>query len=275
MKRDHFVEADTIQPLLEVSSLSVSLHSSTREFRDIVKNVSFTLKNNQTMALVGESGSGKTVIARALMQLFSSPALFISEGSVKWKGEELTHSTEKRMRALRGFEISYIPQAPMSSMNPMMTIQSQLIEGYRRGTKEEAIHRAKELLKKSGFSYPERILASYPQELSGGMKQRVVIIMALMNYPDLIIADEPTTALDVSLQAEIIALMIELVRDNRSSLLFITHDLGIVARIADEVMIMRNGKIIESQNVFSLFHSPQNEYTRLLIESTTIDPHSL
>lgn len=204
------------------------------------------------------------------MQLFSSPALYISSGSIVWKGRELTTLQANGMRHLRGSEIAYIPQAPMSSMNPMKTIETQLIEGYRRGNKESARYRAKELLKKSGFSSPEIILTSYPHELSGGMKQRVVIAMALMNSPDLIIADEPTTALDVSLQAEILDLLMELVKDQRSSLLFITHDLGVVARIADEVLIMKDGSIIEAQDIFSIFKTPLTSYTRLLIESSTV-----
>ncbi len=260
--------------LLQVTDLSISLRQGNSPSKTIVQNVSFTLDKNTTVALVGESGSGKTLTARAIMQLFSSPSLYISSGSIRWKGKELTAFQEKEMRALRGTEIAYIPQAPMSSMNPMMTIQAQLLEGYRRGNKLQAHDRAVELLKKSGFTSPETILSSYPHELSGGMKQRVVIAMALMNSPDLIIADEPTTALDVSLQAEILELLMELVKDQGSSLLFITHDLGVVARIADHVIIMKEGSILEAQEIFALFETPHCDYTRLLIESSTIEPLS-
>ncbi len=256
--------------LLTVSNLSVSLQEARNSVRKLTQNISFSLEKGHITSLVGESGSGKTLTAKAIMQLFSSPSLFISDGSILWKGKDLVKVSKEEMRMIRGYEIAYIPQAPMSAFNPMMLIGAQLIECYRKGSKQQAQKIAENLLYECGFKEPKNIMRLYPHQLSGGMKQRVVIAMALMNTPDLLIADEPTTALDVSIQSEVLELLIRLVHQDRRSLLFITHDLGVVARISDRVIIMKSGEIVEEQEVFSLFSNPQDVYTQMLIESTTI-----
>ncbi len=257
-------------PLLEVTNLSVSLAGVEQENRTLVDHISFTLAQGEILSLVGESGSGKTLTARAIMQLFSSPSLFISSGSITWKGKNLLTFSDAMIQDLRGKNIAYIPQAPMSALNPMMTVGEQLIESYKKGPSSEAYKTALDLVHQCGFIAPVTIMNSYPHELSGGMRQRISIAMALMNNPECIIADEPTTALDVSIQAEVLDLLVKLVREHRTALLFITHDLGVVARISDRVMIMRQGKVIEDQGVYALFEHPKQEYTRLLIESSTV-----
>lgn len=256
--------------LLTISNLSISLHETEIREKRLTHNISFSVEKGRVISLVGESGCGKTLTAKAIMQLFSSPSLYISEGSILWKGKDLVKASKEEMRMIRGYEIAYIPQAPMSAFNPMMLIGAQLIECYRKGPQKKGQEVAENLLYECGFKDPKYIMKLYPHQLSGGMKQRVVIAMALMNTPDLLIADEPTTALDVSIQAEVLELLIRCVHHEKCSLLFITHDLGVVARISDRVIIMKSGEIVEEQEVFSLFANPQDVYTQMLIESTTI-----
>ncbi|KIZ40914.1 microcin ABC transporter ATP-binding protein [Rhodopseudomonas palustris] len=255
------------QPLLSVDDLSVAFHQPSGA-SIAVDHVSFEIRRGECVALVGESGSGKSVSALSILKLLPYPTASHPSGSIHFKGRELLTMSEQEIRGIRGNEISIIFQEPMTSLNPLHTIEAQIAEilrlhGGARGAKARA--RTLELLTHVGIPEPETRLASYPHQLSGGQRQRVMIAMALANEPDLLIADEPTTALDVTVQAQILTLLAEIRARLGMSLLFITHDLGIVRRIADVVCVMNGGKIVEHGPVEQVFTAPQHPYTRALL----------
>ncbi|WP_375786748.1 ABC transporter ATP-binding protein [Bradyrhizobium sp. Pha-3] len=253
----------TNQPLLDVSDLSVAFGRSLA-----VDRVSFSIKRGECTALVGESGSGKSVSALSVLRLLPYPAASHPSGAIRFKGRDLLGSSEREMRGIRGNDISIIFQEPMTSLNPLHTIESQIGEilSLHSGISGAAARaRTLELLGQVGIPEPETRLKSYPHQLSGGQRQRVMIAMALANEPDLLIADEPTTALDVTVQAQILALLAEIRARLGMSLLFITHDLGIVRRIADTVCVMNNGKIVEQGPVEQVFTAPKHAYTKALL----------
>ncbi len=252
-------------PVLEVRDLRVAFQTEGR-VTPAVRGVSFTVNRGETVALVGESGSGKSVTALSTVRLLGDAA--VVSGSVRYAGAEMIDASEPKLRAVRGNDISFIFQEPMTSLNPLHTIEKQLAESLSlhqglRGAAARA--RIIDLLTRVGIRDPETRLADYPHQLSGGQRQRVMIAMALANGPDLLIADEPTTALDVTIQAQILDLLAELKRDEGLSMLFISHDLGIVRRIADRVCVMQGGEIVEQGAVEDIFSNPQHPYTRTLL----------
>jgi microcin C transport system ATP-binding protein len=251
------------QPLLDIRDLSVAFGASVA-----VDHVSFSIRRGGCVALVGESGSGKSVSALSILRLLPYPIASHPSGSIRFKGRDLLGSSEREMREIRGNDVSIIFQEPMTSLNPLHTIESQIGEIlHLHNPINAAMARARtlELLTQVGIPDPETRLQSYPHQLSGGQRQRVMIAMALANEPDLLIADEPTTALDVTVQAQILALLAEIRTRLGMSLLFITHDLGIVRRIADVVCVMKNGKIVEQGPVEQVFTAPKHPYTRDLL----------
>jgi microcin C transport system ATP-binding protein len=255
------------QPLLHVRDLSVAFHQPSGTSL-AVDRISFEIKRGECVALVGESGSGKSVSALSILKLLPYPTASHPTGSIHFKGHELLTMSEREIRGIRGNDISIIFQEPMTSLNPLHTIESQIGEILQlhsgvRGAMARA--RTLELLTQVGIPDPETRLASYPHQLSGGQRQRVMIAMALANEPDLLIADEPTTALDVTVQAQILTLLAEIRARLGMSLLFITHDLGIVRRIADVVCVMNGGKIVEQGPVEQVFTTPNHPYTRDLL----------
>ncbi len=257
------------EPLLTVHDLAISFRTSQGETA-AVKGISFDVKAGETVALVGESGSGKSVTALSILQLLNYPTAHHPKGSIKFKGKELVNAPRPVMRALRGNKISMVFQEPMTSLNPLHSIEKQVAEVLRlhRGMdRARARVRVIELLKLVGFPEAEKRLAAFPHELSGGQRQRVMIAMALANDPDLLIADEPTTALDVTIQAQILKLLKELQAKKNLGLLFITHDLGIVKKIADRVCVMQKGEIVEAGLVSEVFANPQHAYTKALLAS--------
>src|SRR5689334_24550692 len=255
------------QPLLSVRDLSVAFHQPSGTTLAVNK-VSFQIKRGECVALVGESGSGKSVSALSILKLLPYPAASHPTGSIRFKGRELLPLSEGDMREIRGSDISIIFQEPMTSLNPLHTIEAQIgeiIQLHRPTSHAEARRRTLELLTQVGIPEPETRLKSYPHQLSGGQRQRVMIAMALANEPDLLIADEPTTALDVTVQAQILALLKELQTRLGMAMLFITHDLGIVRKIADIVCVMKDGKIVEQGPVESVFETPRHSYTQALL----------
>ena len=253
--------------LLEVKDLSVAFRQGQRETL-AVDHVSFEIKKGETVALVGESGSGKSVTALSVLKLLPYPAAHHPSGSIRFKGEDHLRLTEAEIRRVRGNDITIIFQEPMTSLNPLHTIEKQIGEIlllHRGLTGQAARKRTIELLVQVGIPDPETRLKSYPHQLSGGQRQRVMIAMALANEPDLLIADEPTTALDVTVQAQILNLLKELQTRLGMAVLFITHDLGIVRKLADRVCVMKEGKIVEQGPVERVFTAPQHPYTLSLI----------
>src|SRR5712691_1388902 len=255
------------EPLLSVHDLSVAFRQGTRETL-AVDRVSFDIKKGETVALVGESGSGKSVTALSVLKLLPYPAAHHPSGSIRFKGQELLGLPEAEIRHVRGNDITIIFQEPMTSLNPLHTIEKQIAEIlllHQGLTGLPARARTLELLTQVGIPEAETRLASYPHQLSGGQRQRVMIAMALANEPDLLIADEPTTALDVTVQAQILALLKELQTRLGMAMLFITHDLGIVRRIADVVCVMKEGRIVEQGPLERVFAAPGHPYTRALL----------
>jgi len=255
------------QPLLDVRDLSVAFHQPSGT-STAVNRVSFSIRRGQCVALVGESGSGKSVSALSILKLLPYPTASHPSGSILFKGRELLTLSEREIRGIRGNDISIIFQEPMTSLNPLHPIESQIGEilQLHSGASGEMMRvRTLELLTQVGIPDPETRLASYPHQLSGGQRQRVMIAMALANEPDLLIADEPTTALDVTVQAQILSLLADIRKRLGMSLLFITHDLGIVRRIADVVCVMNGGKIVEQGPVEQVFTAPKHPYTRALL----------
>ena len=255
------------QKLLEVTDLSVGFRQGSRDTL-AVDRVSFEIKKGETVALVGESGSGKSVTALSVLKLLPYPSAHHPSGSIRFKGQELLNLPEDKIRHVRGNDITIIFQEPMTSLNPLHTIEKQIGEIlllHQGLTGETARARTLELLTQVGIPEAETRLGSYPHQLSGGQRQRVMIAMALANEPDLLIADEPTTALDVTVQAQILSLLKELQKRLGMAMLFITHDLGIVRRLADTVCVMKEGKIVERGPVEQVFSAPEHPYTRALL----------
>jgi microcin C transport system ATP-binding protein len=256
--------------LLEIRGLSIDFHQDGHEI-SAVRDVSFHVGAGETVAVVGESGSGKSVTALATVDLLPESA--VARGSVLYQGEEMIGASEDRLQRIRGNDISFIFQEPMTSLNPLHTIEKQLGESLavHQGLRGQPLQdRIVELLDKVGIPDPVMRLRSYPHQLSGGQRQRVMIAMALANEPQLLIADEPTTALDVTIEAQILELLADLQRSEGLSLLFITHDLGVVRKIADRVVVMRQGEVVESGPCAQIFDAPGHAYTKMLLAAETI-----
>jgi microcin C transport system ATP-binding protein len=255
------------EPLLRIENLTLAFAQRARE-NVVAENVSFEIQKGETLALVGESGSGKSMTALSVLQLLPPGGMWKQDSRILFEGRDLLLLSERELRGVRGSDITMVFQEPMTSLNPLHTIEKQIVEMIQthRPTSDSAA-RAKviELLTEVGIPDPETRLASYPHQLSGGQRQRVMIAMALANEPKLFIADEPTTALDVTVQAQILRLLKSLQARHGMTMLFITHDLGIVRKVADRVCVMRHGKIVEENSVAELFARPQHEYTKALI----------
>lgn len=256
--------------ILEVKDLKVSFHTYAGEVQ-AVRGVSFELKKGEVLAIVGESGCGKSVTSQTIMRLIPSPPSFIKGGSIIFDEEiDLLQLTSKEMESIRGSEIGMIFQDPMTSLNPTMTIGKQITEGlvkHQGLSNEKAQEQAIELLQLVGIPHPENRIKQYPHEFSGGMRQRVMIAISLACRPKLLIADEPTTALDVTIQAQILNLLKDLQQKMGSSIIIITHNLGVVADIAQRVLVMYAGKIVEQGTVDDIFYSAQHPYTWGLLHS--------
>ena len=257
------------RPLLEIRHLSVRFAAPNKQI-DAVKDVSLTIDAGERVALVGESGSGKSVTAVSILGLLPYPRASHPGGSILFEGEELLGADENTLRGVRGGRIGMIFQEPMLSLNPLHTVEKQICETlilHKKLKEHDARQRALQLLQQVRIRDPERQLKSWPHQLSGGQRQRVMIAMALANEPRLLIADEPTTAVDVTTQAQILALLDELCQQLSMALLLITHDLGVVRKTADRVYVMQGGKVVESGNTSQIFEMPAQAYTRTLIES--------
>ncbi|NMN68546.1 ABC transporter ATP-binding protein [Rhizobium sp. 57MFTsu3.2] len=261
--------SDAAETLLSVRDLSVAFHQG-GDTSLAVDHVSFEIRKGEVLALVGESGSGKSVSANSILRLLPYPAASHPSGEILFKGKDLLKASDKALREVRGNDITMIFQEPMTSLNPLHTIEKQIAEilELHQGVKGQAARkRILELLNQVGIREPEKRLKAYPHELSGGQRQRVMIAMALANRPELLIADEPTTALDVTVQAQILELLRQLKGQHGMSMLFITHDLGIVRKFADRVCVMTKGKIVETGTVEEVFRNPKHDYTRHLLAS--------
>jgi len=256
-------------PLLEIDNLQVGFDTEAGLLR-AVDGVSMSVAAGQTLGLVGESGCGKSVTAASVLRLVPSPPGVMLGGAIRFDGQDILKLPRDALQQLRGREIAMVFQDPMTSLNPVFTIERQLWEvlSLRFGLDRAAARqRAAEMLRTVGIADPEARLAVYPHELSGGMKQRVMIAMALLCEPRLLIADEPTTALDVTVQAQILHLMRELQRKTGTALLFITHDMGVIAEMCDAVVVMYAGRVVERRPVVELFEAPRHPYTRGLLDS--------
>ena len=254
--------------MLEVRDLHTSFFTPAGEVK-AVNGISFNLDHGKVLGIVGESGSGKSVSAYSILQILTHPGRIVS-GSIKFNGQELVGAGENVMRTIRGNKISIIFQDPMTSLNPVYTIGNQLREAillHTNRNKQQAQERAIEMLQLVGINEPEKRLKQYPYELSGGMRQRVMIAMALACEPDIIIADEPTTALDVTIQAQILELMQDLQKKLGMAIIMITHDLGVIASMCDEVIVMYAGSVCERGTADNIFYRPRHEYTKGLIRS--------
>ena len=255
--------------LLEVKDLSVSFNTYAGEVQAL-RGISFSVDRGETLAIVGESGSGKSVTVQTIMRLIPMPPGEIKNGEILFEGEDLVKASIERMRELRGGKIGMIFQDPMTSLNPTIKVGKQIMEGiliHKNVTKEEAKQQAIEMLRKVGIPKPEERFEQYPHEFSGGMRQRAVIAIALSCEPDLLICDEPTTALDVTIQAQILDLINELKKELNIAVILITHDLGVVAETADRVIVMYAGEKLEEAPVRELFKNPKHPYTWGLLKS--------
>lgn len=258
-----------MEKILEVKNLHVSFKTYGGEVK-AVRGVTFDLYKGETLAIVGESGCGKSVSAQSIMRLIPNPPGKITHGSILFKGIDLTAVKEPQMRNIRGADISMIFQDPMTALNPTITIGEQIIEGvlqHKQVTRQEAKKIALEMLDLVGIPNPVERLKHYPHQFSGGMRQRIVIAMALVCQPEVLIADEPTTALDVTIQAQILDLFKEIQSKTGVSIILITHDLGVVAQVADRVVVMYAGKIVEAGSRREIFYTPQHPYTKGLLNS--------
>jgi oligopeptide transport system ATP-binding protein len=258
-----------VSKVLEVKDLHISFHTFSGEVQAI-RGVNFDLNKGETLAIVGESGSGKSVTTKAIMRLLPESNSEIKQGEILFEGKDLAKLSDKTMQKIRGKDISMIFQDPMTSLNPTMKVGKQIIEPivkHQKLSKAAAKKRAIEILELVGIPNPEERFNQYPHQFSGGMRQRVVIAIALACNPKVLIADEPTTALDVTIQAQILELMKDLQKKIDTSIVFITHDLGVVANVADRVAVMYGGKIVEIGTVDEVFYNPQHPYTWGLISS--------
>ncbi len=261
------MSSDNAIPTLELRDLSIRFHGQPV---DLIDRVNLAIRPGRTLALVGESGCGKSVTSLATMGLLSKKAATVTGGEVLFRGENMLDKTTTQMEALRGNRMAMIFQEPMTSLNPVFTIGDQVAEAVRRHrncTQAEARARALKMFELVRMPAAAKRLDDYPHQLSGGMRQRVMIAMALANEPELLIADEPTTALDVTIQAQILELMRELLKETGAAMLMITHDLGVVAEIADDVAVMYAGRVVESGPVEAIFNDPQHPYTLGLMGS--------
>ncbi|UOQ86516.1 ABC transporter ATP-binding protein [Gracilibacillus salinarum] len=263
-----------MDPILDVRNLHVTFDTYGGSVQ-AVRGVNFQLNKGETLAIVGESGSGKSVTTKALMGLVAKPAGRIPEGEILFEGKDLAKLSNKEMQKIRGKDISMIFQDPMTSLNPTMKIGKQIMEGlilHQKMSKAAAKNRAIELLELVGIPQPDTRINQFPHQFSGGMRQRVVIAIALACNPKMLICDEPTTALDVTIQAQILELMKDIQKKMDTSIIFITHDLGVVANVADRVAVMYAGKIVETGTVDDVFYNPQHPYTWGLLGSMpTVD----
>lgn len=255
--------------MLEVKGLKVRIHSDKGVVK-AVNGVSFTIKAGQTVGIVGESGSGKSVLAQSLMRLNPEPTTVYTEGEILFQDRNILALTEKEVRQLRGSDIAMIFQDPMSSLNPVFKIGDQLIDAIRakqKMSRKTAKQKATELLKDVGISDPDRRMGEYPHQFSGGMRQRVLIAMALASKPKLLIADEPTTALDVTIQAQILQLLKNIQNKYGMAIIIITHDLGVVANMADNILVMYSGRIVEEGSTEDIFYRTTMPYTWSLLRA--------
>ena len=255
--------------LIEVNHLSVTFYNGKDE-NHAVQDVTFRIKKGEVLGIVGESGSGKSVSAMSIMQLIPYPPGKITGGEIIFKGENLLDKTEEEMMKIRGNQISVIFQEPMTSFNPLYMIGSQIEEAivlHQKKSRKEAEQMAIDLLREVGISFPEKRVKEYPHQMSGGMLQRAMIAMALSCNPQLLIADEPTTALDVTIQAQILDLIRKLQSEREMSIMMITHDLGVIAEVAKYVVVMYAGRVVEEATVESLFEKPLHPYTKGLMKS--------
>ena len=256
------------EPLLSVRNLRTQFRTDDGIVR-AVDGVSFDVDRGETVCIVGESGSGKTVTSESITQILQMPPGEIAGGEVRFDGQDLTKATDKQLERIRGGRIAHVFQNPQGALNPVYTVGWQIVEAVRLHddvSKAEARERAIDLLTRVGIPEASARFDDYPHEFSGGMKQRVVIAMALASNPDLLIADEPTTALDVTIQAQILRLLGDLQEEFGMSVLLITHDLGVVAQVADRVVVMYAGKVMERGDVFDIFERPSHPYTRALLK---------
>ncbi len=258
------------EPVLQVEHLKFVFNKGKKEKITAIDDVSFKIDAGSTLCVVGESGCGKSVTATSILQLMPKSLGYIESGSIKLNGRELTSMSSKELRKIRGNKISMIFQEPMSSLNPVYRIGDQMIElirAHRKISKAEAKKIAVEMLAKVGISSPELRVNEYPHQLSGGMRQRVMIAMALSCKPELLIADEPTTALDVTIQAQILQIINDLKKELNTAVMLITHDMGVVAEVSDYVMVMYAGQVVEYDATANVFHHPLHPYTRGLLNS--------
>lgn len=258
-----------MENVLDVKNLAVSFKTFFGEV-EAVRDISFTVGRSETVAVVGESGCGKSVTANSIMQLLPMPPAFFKGGEILFKGDNLLTKSDKEMQAIRGNQISMVFQDPMTSLNPTMRIGKQIVEGlvkHQKLSNEEAKKKAIEMLNLVSVPQPEKRINQYPHEFSGGMRQRVMIALAMVSTPQLMIADEPTTALDVTVQAQILELMKEIQTKLDMSIILITHDLGIVADMSDKVLVMYAGQIVEEGLTEEIFKDTKHPYTRKLLAS--------
>ena len=258
------------EKLLTVNKLRTEFFSSKKSSVTAINEISFDIKKGEILGLVGESGCGKSVTSLSIMRLLNATSGKVTKGEVIFDGQDILKLSDKEIRAIRGGKMSMIFQEPMSSLNPAMRIDKQMIEGIRlhtNMTKAEALDHAAHMLAQVGIPDPPRVLKNYPHQLSGGMSQRVMIAMAMSCNPQLLIADEPTTALDVTIQAQILDLMQKIQKEEGMSILMITHDLGVVAEMCTRVIVMYAGEIVEEAPVDVLFNNPSHPYTKGLIAS--------
>ncbi|NBJ68005.1 MULTISPECIES: ABC transporter ATP-binding protein [Clostridia] len=258
-----------LEVILELQDLHTHFYTDKGEI-PAVDGVSLSVHKGEVVGIVGESGCGKSVTSLSVMQLIPSPPGKIVSGNIKFKGEEIVSASNKRMKQIRGNEISMIFQEPMTSLDPLFTIGNQIMEGiqlHEKISKQDARNRTMALLRLVGIPRANEIVDSYPHQLSGGMRQRVMIAMSMACNPDLLIADEPTTALDVTIQAQILDLMRQLNKEKQTAILLITHDLGIVAEICDRVVVMYAGQVIEEGTTREILKYPNHPYTKGLIRS--------
>jgi dipeptide transport system ATP-binding protein len=258
-----------MEKVLEVKDLHVSFATFGGQVKS-VRGVTFDLHKGETIAIVGESGCGKSVTAKSIMGLIPNPPGKITDGKILFKGKDLAKLSDKELRKIRGADISMIFQDPMTALNPTLTIGEQIMEGiiqHQKLSKSEARKKALEMLDLVGIPSPESRLKQYPHQFSGGMRQRIVIALALVCEPEVLIADEPTTALDVTIQAQILDLFRDIQKKTGVSIILITHDLGVVAQVADRIAVMYAGKVVETGTRRDIFYDPQHPYTKGLLNS--------